>query len=95
MDRKTYNGWTNYATWRINLEIFDGSQASDYGRYGRDDAADLASVLQDSAMEAVSYGSKGLALDYALAFMSDVNWREIADHMLEDVEEDALEGEDA
>jgi len=30
-----------------------------------------------------------------LAFMSDVNWREIADHMLEDVEEDALEGEDA
>ena len=19
-----YNGWTNYATWRINLEMFDG-----------------------------------------------------------------------
>ena len=19
-----YNGWTNYATWRVNLEIFDG-----------------------------------------------------------------------
>ena len=21
---KEYNGWTNYATWRINLEIIDG-----------------------------------------------------------------------
>ena len=19
-----YNGWTNYATWRVNLEMFDG-----------------------------------------------------------------------
>ena len=27
---------------------------------------------------------EGLALDYALAFMSDVNWYEIASHMLED-----------
>ena len=24
MKKETYNGWTNYATWRINLEIFDG-----------------------------------------------------------------------
>jgi hypothetical protein len=21
-----YNGWTNYATWRVNLEIIDGTQ---------------------------------------------------------------------
>lgn len=21
-----YNGWTNYATWRVNLEMFDGMQ---------------------------------------------------------------------
>ena len=27
MDNKTYNGWFNYATWRINLEIFDGFDA--------------------------------------------------------------------
>jgi hypothetical protein len=26
----------------------------------------------------------GLALDYALAFLSDVNWYEIAKHMLEE-----------
>ena len=23
----TYNGWTNYATWRINLEMLDGFEA--------------------------------------------------------------------
>ena len=24
---KRYNGWTNYATWRVNLEMFDGIDA--------------------------------------------------------------------
>ena len=24
MKDQKYNGWTNYATWRVNLEIFDG-----------------------------------------------------------------------
>ena len=23
MTKETYNGWTNYATWRVNLEMFD------------------------------------------------------------------------
>ena len=23
MKQETYNGWTNYATWRINLEIVE------------------------------------------------------------------------
>ena len=28
-----YNGWTNYATWRVNLEMFDGADhASDNDR---------------------------------------------------------------
>ena len=30
MTDKTYNGWTNYATWRVNLEIFDGASCNDY-----------------------------------------------------------------
>ena len=24
MSDKKYNGWTNYATWRVQLEIIDG-----------------------------------------------------------------------
>jgi len=26
-----YNGWTNYATWRVNLEIFDGIRSVGHG----------------------------------------------------------------
>ena len=30
MSNTTYNGWTNYATWRVNLEVFDGMDIMDY-----------------------------------------------------------------
>ena len=26
MDTQKHNGWTNYATWRIHLELFDGQE---------------------------------------------------------------------
>ena len=80
----SYNGWTNYATWRVNLEIFDGHDASDLPR----DPFDAAAALKDMAEELIcEQAPEGLARDYALAFLADVNWREIAAHMLEDVEQ--------
>ena len=83
----TYNGWTNYATWRVNLEIFDGVPANDFD--GTDDSeVDLhyvAEQLKDYAEELIMVTSEhGLARDYALAFLSDVNWYEIAQHMVDD-----------
>lgn len=89
-----YNGWTNYATWRVNLEIFDGIDPSEMG-WHKLDRFDLADALQEYAAEVVSMGASGLALDYAIAFMADVNFREIADSMRDtyrdayDVETDA------
>lgn len=98
----TYNGWTNYATWRVNLEMFDGINPSNMG-WSRMDARELGPVLMDYADEMLSMDAKeGLALDYARAFLSDVNWREIAEMMLseyadedEDADEDETETEDA
>lgn len=79
-----YNGWTNYATWRVNLEIFDGMNADDFGST---DAAALRAALKEHTEELIeSTSSEGLARDYALAFLSDVNWWEIADHLIEAVE---------
>lgn len=78
-----YNGWTNYATWRVNLEIFDGyDKASDNDL----DAYDLGLVLREMAEEMIcqTAGRNGLAHDYALAFMADVNWYQIAERMIED-----------
>lgn len=87
----TYNGWTNYATWRVNLEIFDGTTASDHigpGRFTGGRMLALMDVLRDKVEEMLSDTNNNIARDYALAFIEDVNWGEIADHMLEDEDED-------
>lgn len=78
---KTYNGWTNYATWRVNLEIFDGL---DFASDNNLDAYDLKQTLREYAIYSVIGESTGLAYDYAMAFLDEVNWYEIAAHMIED-----------
>jgi len=91
MSDTKYNGWTNYATWRVNLEIF-----SDIGlEPGFDldqEAYDLGHDLKAHAEELIDLMSQpGLARDYALAFLSDVNWFEIAKHMIEEYAEENAE----
>ena len=84
MSNQTYNGWTNYATWRVNLEMFDGSE----GTWTADSARDFVEdVIIDSTPE-------GIARDYALAFISDVNWHEIAAHYEAEQEDDETETEE-
>ena len=83
-----YNGWTNYATWRVNLELIDGIDPRDMG-WDRIDVYDLADFLKDFVDDTLAADCKqGVALDYARAFISDVNWREIAGHMLEEYAEE-------
>ncbi|NDB70096.1 MAG: hypothetical protein EB015_19245 [Methylocystaceae bacterium] len=85
-----YNGWTNYATWRVNLEMFDGFDPRDYWQGAHEDAYDLGQTLKDYAEEIiVSNSSEGVARDYAFAFLDDVNWREIAQHMIDEHNEEA------
>lgn len=82
----TYNGWSNYATWRVNLEIFDGLTASDITGRSLPAVSELKDALQEWAEQAVEASSaEGLARDYALAFLSDVDWWEIANNMLVDL----------
>ena len=84
MSDQTYNGWTNYATWRVNLEMIDGMQPSDFGFEGLD-AYDLSQCLKDHAEQLIDETTNdGLAKDYALAFLADVDWQEIAEHLIED-----------
>lgn len=80
MDTK-YNGWTNYATWRINLEMFDGCDSY----YSPDNAREFV----EECIEQTS--DEGIARDYALAFISDVNWYEISEHLEEFLDEDEEE----
>jgi hypothetical protein len=86
-----YNGWTNYATWRVNLEMFDGLDLKDMGWHRLEDRYDLANTLKDYADEMLTInGETGLAVDYARAFLSDVDWHDIARSMI-DVYQDAYD----
>lgn len=95
MSKSTYNGWTNYATWRINLEIFDGMSVRDL--IGRSTCmSELKDACQEYAEELIEATSnEGLARDYALAFLSDVDWWAIADHLVSNTDdEDEEESEE-
>jgi hypothetical protein len=90
MTDKTYNGWTNYETWRVNLEVFDGVALEDLntvevepyevGQYLKDYAEEI--IFLDSHIGGKTPSS--LMEDYARAFLENVNWREIAKHMVDD-----------
>jgi hypothetical protein len=94
MDNR-YNGWTNYTTWRVNLEVFDtlGDDLK-YMGWHKLDKYNLADAIKEYANELIEQDTKeGLALDYARAFLSDVNWWEIAKHLKENYsDEDEDEG---
>lgn len=82
MQDKTHNGWTNYATWRVNLEFF-----SDNVEMYCEDIEDLNLSRIVSRLETdienyiMETSEEGLAQDYAFAFLQDVNYWEIAEHI--------------
>lgn len=89
MSNEKYNGWTNYETWRVMLEVFDGVDPRSIStRFHPDEAYNLGHDLKEYVIEILeAEGTKGLTFDYALAFIDNVNWYEIAEHMIEDYAE--------
>lgn len=67
----TYNGWANYATWRVMLECFDGYETDE-----RVTAASCRDIVEDFI---TSTTRDGIGRDYAFAFIAQVEWIEIAD----------------
>lgn len=91
-----YNGWSNYETWRINLEVVDGMTLEDFGFDVEDvngeDVAEwqVAKAIEAYVEEIVTDGvSDGLALDLVTDFLGRVDWTEIAEHMIEDARAEA------
>jgi hypothetical protein len=87
-----YNGWNNYQTWRINLEIFDCMTIEDFGfelaDFDADDVNDVTDVRLRMVIESYVYeyiestSTSGLVRDLAMDFVAKVDWMEIAEHLI-------------
>ncbi|HIG09608.1 MAG TPA: hypothetical protein EYQ51_07645 [Alphaproteobacteria bacterium] len=81
-----YNGWTNYATWRINLEILGDIQ------WVEEEIEILSPEMLEEYVENAVFenngitGHLGLMEDYARAFLANVNYREILESIKDDYE---------
>ena len=84
MNKNEYNGWTNYATWRVNLEIFSDIEIEDYFDEFPD-VDELKDYVENVVFENY-HGTLGLVEDYARAFLSEVNYHEILTEIKEDYE---------
>jgi hypothetical protein len=97
-----YNGWTNYATWRVNLEMFDGLNLRDHFD-GLPEVCDVARWAQGYAEEVIDAAlsepvgickwtrmltPSDIVDGWARAFLDDVNWYEIAEHLLDAIRDE-------
>ena len=78
--KEKHNGWTNYATWRINLELIDGIEIET-----KTCAATIQEIVEDVVFSQYD-GTNSLMYDYASAFISEVNFYEIAQSINERLE---------
>jgi hypothetical protein len=76
---ETYNGWTNYQTWRIMLEVFDGIPSP--RATAESCKAYVLEYLDESIPDHIARG-------WAEAFLEGVNWEEIAEALRETGEDD-------
>jgi hypothetical protein len=111
-----YNGWTNYETWRINLEYFDGSAEfyiddAEQWLLGREDYVfgdDLPDYIIDLLRHFVAdnlrhefathieeYCGDEMLQGLLFAFQSDVNYYEIATHLVDTMLEELKLYDDA
>lgn len=107
MTNKEYNGWYNYETWVVNLWMDNDEGSQSYWREqaeecvkvdGREGAVssleDLMKEYHDERAEEI-FGSNqcGVLSDLMGAALSEVNWREIAQHWVESAVESLAECE--
>ena len=74
-----YNGWTNYETWLVNLEM---GLTDDSHAFESRNLDDLIADLKEYAENALE-SDNTLATNFANIILSKVDWREIAEVVLE------------
>lgn len=99
MKNQTYNGWANYATWRVNLEVFDGLNLRNHfdtipdaytvGKWAEEYAEELidAALSNPSRVHGSMLTPSDIVSGWVRAFLDDVDWYSIAEHLIEDASE--------
>jgi hypothetical protein len=103
MRMSNYNGWTNWETWKVNLELLDGLDASDLNieHYTQDEYYEAGQVIEEYVGEllAMQYQYDGFIGGIVRGFMSDVNWPELAkgfiDEWVENHQPDEVDEEES
>ena len=97
----TYNGWSNYETWAVKLWL--DNDEDDQRHWARcasrvSDARQLADELKE-AHEELAIESRvapgGVFGDLLTHALGQVNWHEIAESFIEDVETDETEEDES
>ena len=89
MSDKKYNGWTNYATWRVQLEIID---SYDWYEHEHVDANYIKELVEDAVFgDGPEINKDLLKNSYANAFLSDVNYYQIAQNIIDEAENEKEE----
>ena len=102
MDTQKYNGWTNYATWLVNLH-FDGLDFTDDIEDGVFDDMDtdeirchVASWIQElveSHLDEVVNTDNTFVTDLINFTIDEVDWHDIADHYVDDIKDELKDRE--
>lgn len=111
-ESKTYNGWTNYETWCVNLWLTNDQGSYTYWNdaaqeewespsktsqhWTRSEAArfSLADRLKNELEESQPDLGASVWADMLGAAFAEVDWDEIADHFLEECEDEADEDDE-
>lgn len=83
MENKTHNGYFNYETWRVMLEILGDIEWDD----DEEVTADILEEIVDDVVFSNSVEKDCLAADYARSFLSNVNYHELAETINKDRDE--------
>jgi hypothetical protein len=85
-----YNGWTNYPTWAINLwlsndeELYEQANEIVRDAGSRYNCAQALEAFADELNELAGTPTEGFPADIYGWALGQVDWREIAEHWIED-----------
>lgn len=90
-----YNGWTNYETWKLGLEFVNSVNTEDMFEMlgyemgdAKPEAYEVGERLKAHTMDYLEMGERDpFALEWARVALEQVNYRELAEHLCEDIEE--------